>query len=233
MAEPFYQTSEFSIKEQKFLSHHNLTKILPQDGFLIDKIPYASPNNFCNTQLYSHSFIYLHLATYEKLLIAQKYANQINLKLRLFDGYRPFAVQAFMADKFPHHVRSEYVSHPQDGVATHVRGIAIDLTLCDCDGIDLDMGSAFDEMSPISFHNFKQLSPEIINNRLTLLNIMEKAGFQAYPFEWWHYNLPIFKYDLNHNFIGTITQAQENYPKITDNFIDLLGKDVIEFYSLG
>ena len=72
--------------------------------------------------------------------------------------YRPFEVQAFMADKFPEHVENGYVSHPSEGIATHVRGIAIDLTLIDKNGKDLDMGTGFDEMSEESHHGSKEIS---------------------------------------------------------------------------
>lgn len=225
----FYQTSEFLNKEQNFLSINNLVKISGDKGFLIDKIPYASNNNFCQKQLYSHNFIYLHVDAFEKLIMAQQYAIQENFKIKLFDGYRPYEIQAFMADQFPHHVENGYVSQPKDGVATHVRGIAIDLTLCNSAGVELDMGSSFDEMSKKSFHNYKEFSLTIIKNRQMLLNIMVKAGFQFYPYEWWHYNLPIFKYDLKNNFIGTLDEAEKKYPKITNCFIDLISDEVKNF----
>jgi D-alanyl-D-alanine dipeptidase len=51
------------------------------------------------------------------------------------------------------------------------------------------MGSDFDELSDLAFHNCLKISPRQLNNRNTLLGIMMFAGFDFYSKEWWHYQL--------------------------------------------
>ena len=216
-----FQSTEFLEKEKHFLKKHNLVKIIKDEKILIDYVPYATADNFCHQQLYSHPFIYLNRDAFENLQKASKLAEEKGLKLRIWDAYRPFEVQAFMADKFPKHVEKGYVSHPSEGVATHVRGIAIDLTLVDKKGENLDMGTDFDAMVAESHHGSNNKEAE--KNRKILVEIMQKSGFQIYENEWWHYNLEIFKFDEKGEITGAESVADKKYPKIPEGeFIELL-----------
>ena len=230
MQNTYFQSEEFLEKEKYFLEKHNLIKIIQDQKILIDYIPYATKDNFCHQQLYSHPFIYLHRDAFKNLQKASEFAEKKGLKIRIWDAYRPFEVQAFMADKFPEHVENGYVSHPSEGITTHVLGIAIDLTLIDKNGKDLDMGTGFDEMSELSHHGSKAINANnkiAEKNRQILAEIMEKSGFQIYENEWWHYNLKIFKYDEKGEIVGAESIADKNYPKIpAGEFLDLLSPDV-------
>ena len=230
MKNDYFQSTEFLEKEKSFLEKHNLVKIIQDEKILIDYVPYATNENFCEQQLYSHPFIYAHRDAFENLQIASKLADEKGFKLRIWDAYRPFEVQAFMADKFPAHVEKGYVSHPSDGIATHVRGIAIDLTLVDKKGENLDMGTDFDAMVAESHHGSKALSEKnkfAEENRKILVDIMQKSGFEIYKNEWWHYNLKIFKKDEKGEIIGAEPVADKKYPKIPQGeFLDLLTPEV-------
>ena len=229
----YFQSTEFLEKEEVFLKKHNLVKISQHEKILIDYVPYATNENFCHQKLYSHPFIYAHRDALENLQKASKLANEKGFKLRIWDAYRPFEVQAFMADKFPEHVEKGYVSHPNEGVATHVRGIAIDLTLIDKNDEELDMGTSFDDMSEQSHHGSKALSEKnkiAEKNRKILAEIMHKSGFEIYENEWWHYNLKIFKYDVKGEIIGAESIADKKYPKIPEGeFLDLLTSEIRNF----
>ena len=230
MKNDYFQSTEFLEKEKLFLEKHNLVKIIPNEKILIDYVPYATEDNFCHQQLYSHPFIYAHQDAFENLQKASKLAEEKGLKLRIWDAYRPFEVQAFMADKFPEHVEKGYVSHPSEGVATHVRGIAIDLTLVDKNGKELDMGTGFDDMSEQSHHG-QENNKEAEKNRKILAEIMQKSGFQIYENEWWHYNLKIFKFDEKGEITGAESVADKKYPKIPEGeFIDLLALAVKKIF---
>jgi D-alanyl-D-alanine dipeptidase len=225
MKNDYFQSTEFLEKEKNFLKKHDLVKIIHDKNILVDYVPYATKDNFCHQQLYSHPFIYTHHDAFENLQKASKFADEKGFKLRVWDAYRPFEVQAFMADKFPKHVENGYVSHPNEGVATHVRGIAIDLTLVDKNGKDLDMGTGFDDMSEQSHHGSKALSEKnkiAKENRKILAEIMQKSGFEIYENEWWHYNLKIFKYAGNSEIIGAESIADKKYPKIPEGEFDVL-----------
>ena len=230
MKNDYFQSTEFLEKEKSFLEKHNLVKIIQDEKILIDYVPYATKDNFCHQQLYSHPFIYAHRDASENLQKASDLAHEKGFKLRIWDAYRPFEVQAFMADKFPAHVDEGYVSHPSDGIATHVRGIAIDLTLVDKKGENLDMGTDFDAMVAESHHGSKALSEKnkiAEKNRQILADIMEKSGFEIYENEWWHYNLKIFKKDEKGEIIGAESIADKKYPKIPQGeFLDLLTPEV-------
>ena len=65
----------------------------------------------------------------------------------------------------------------------------MDLTLLDPSGAALDMGGEFDWFSPVSGHNYADLTPAQKQNRLYLKAGMEAAGFAPYSEEWWHYRL--------------------------------------------
>jgi len=230
MKNEYFQSTEFLEKEKVFLKKHNLVKIIQDEKILTDYVPYATADNFCHQQLYSHPFIYAHQDAFDNLQKASKLAEEEGFKIRIWDAYRPFEAQAFMADKFPEHVEKGYVSHPSEGVATHVRGIAIDLTLVDKNGKELDMGTGFDDMSEQSHHGSKVIqknNKEAEKNRQILAEIMEKSGFQIYENEWWHYNLKIFQFDEKGEVIGAESVADKKYPKIPEGeFIDLLGSAV-------
>jgi D-alanyl-D-alanine dipeptidase len=68
--------------------------------------------------------------------------------------------------------------------------VAVDLTLVDEQGQNLDMGTAFDAMVEQSHHFHPSLTPVVHRNRFLLLGIMTQAGFQSLDEEWWHYQLP-------------------------------------------
>ena len=230
--------------EKIFLHNNNLKKISPDladidKDFdytnLIIETPYSSSQNFCQEKLYgnygNNNFIYLHNDTYKALSNALSLAKKQNLKIKIWDGYRPFEVQAFMTEKHPDFVEQGFVSHPLEGVATHVRGIAVDLTLSNLQNQELEMGSEFDEMSDKSHHDSKNISNLAIKNRDILIEIMLKAGFQKYQEEWWHYHLPILDIQSDGSYRVNKISA-EKYPKILDKFPELLSDEVKQFFNL-
>jgi len=168
----------------------NLVEITKKDFDVIFDLRYASDNNVCQKKLYSHPFCYLHKDAIEPFKKAISFAKELGYKIKIFDAFRPFKVQQFMFDKFPSDdPNGGFVSNPKTGAVPHCRGVAIDLTLCNKDGMELEMGSDFDEFSPLAFHDYSDISNEALQNRKILLEIMTRAGFDFYSKEWWHYQL--------------------------------------------
>lgn len=163
----------------------NLIEITPEKFDVIFDLRYASENNVCGHKLYSRPFAYMHEASIEGILKAIKSAKNLGLKLKIFDTFRPLEVQKYMYEKFP----GDFISNPEDGAIPHCRGVAIDLTLTDLDGNELNMGTDFDDFSELAFHNCEKISVEAQRNRLLLLGLMTAAGFDFYSKEWWHYQL--------------------------------------------
>lgn len=134
------------------------------------------------------------------------------LSLVILDGWRPWRVQQYLFDSLyeaMHHehpdaseaeliaMTREFVSiasrDPQ-APSPHLTGGAVDVTLCDADGLMLNMGTRFDEASPAShtdyFEQFAEGSAEQIarDRRRLLFNAMSQQGFTNLPSEWWHYD---------------------------------------------
>ena len=168
----------------------NLIEITEKKFDVILDLRYATSNNVCGCKLYASPFCYLHEAVIPHLEQAIKSAKNLGLKLKIFDGFRPLEVQKYMFDKFPSaDPKGGFISNPTGGVIPHCRGVAIDLTLTDLDGNELDMGTDFDEFSKLAFHNCDEISIAAQRNRLILLGLMSAAGFDFYSKEWWHYQL--------------------------------------------
>ncbi len=163
----------------------NLVAITQEKFEVILDLRYASDNNVCGHKMYAYPFCYLHEAAIEPLQKAIAAAKNLGLRIKIFDAFRPIEVQKYMFDKFP----GDFVSNPENGVIPHCRGVAVDLTLCDLDGNELDMGSDFDEFSDLAYHNCHKISVEAQRNRLILLGLMSAAGWDFYSKEWWHYQL--------------------------------------------
>lgn len=229
----YFESSDFLNKEQQFLTLNKLKKVKASEDLIIDT-PYSSTNNFCNVELYSHSYVYLHEDAYENLTKLIDLAKQQGYKIKIWDCFRPFNVQAYMADSHPDLVTDGYVSHPVNGAATHVRGIAIDLTLLQRDPEngeyrEVNMGSYFDQMDSSSHHGSKLIDDVATKNRNILKNLMEQVGFEYYDEEWWHYNLPIFTRDKDNNKItGFINDPR--YPVIKTDFAELCSTTVNNYY---
>lgn len=124
--------------------------------------------------------------------------------VKIFDAYRPqSAVNHFLQwSRQPESGTTKTAFYPnlnkaqlfkQGYLATrsgHSRGSTVDLTLVELtSGEELDMGSPFDFLDPLSHFNAKDLTREQIYNRSLLRTLMETHGFRAYNKEWWHFTL--------------------------------------------
>jgi D-alanyl-D-alanine dipeptidase len=85
---------------------------------------------------------------------------------------------------------SQFVAPPW--VAGHPSGGAVDVTLCDQQGREVDMGCGYDEDEAASngacFSLFDGLGVAEQEHRRLMFAAMEQAGFVNYPFEWWHWS---------------------------------------------
>jgi D-alanyl-D-alanine dipeptidase len=106
-------------------------------------------------------------------------------RIKLFDCYRPLDIQKKMWKIVSN---PQYVADPAKG-SIHNRGGAVDITLVDTTGKELDMGTAFDFFGVEASHNYTKLSDTVKQNRILLKRAMEAANFNSFDSEWWHYNL--------------------------------------------
>jgi D-alanyl-D-alanine dipeptidase len=163
-----------------------LVKIDPAEYGVDMYLSYGTTDNFTGRALYKNSICYLHPEAANRLKSAVTMARAIGLKIKIFDAFRPLDVQQMLWDHTPD---PEFISNPQTGRTPHCRGVAVDLTLIDERGKELDMGTAFDAFTPLSHHGNIDVSVEGQRNRHILMGIMTKAGWDFNPNEWWHYQL--------------------------------------------
>ena len=148
------------------------------------EIAYATSENFTGAPIYKCPRALLRPEAAEKLETAISLAARLKLRFRVFDAFRPTEAQWVLWRAAPN---SGYVADPRKG-GPHTRGIAIDLTLVDANGTQLDMGGPFDELTPNAWHD-ANISPVAQRNRHLLLGLMTAAGWDCYMKEWWHYQL--------------------------------------------
>lgn len=151
------------------------------------ELKYSGPDNFLKQRVYPQGARCLLLReTAAALARAAKALSARGLYLKAYDCYRPLSVQRKMWELFP---RRGYVANPKGGSA-HNRGTAVDVTLVDAAGRELEMPTPFDTFTPESHHEYAGGTAASRKNRAVLRRAMERAGFRANRMEWWHYELP-------------------------------------------
>ena len=127
------------------------------------------------------------------------------LRLRVVEGHRPVAEQRAIIARYSaevcrlrpgisphelHHLVSRYVAPV--AVAPHVAGAAVDLTLVDVTGEELDLGTAVDATPEQSegacFTAAANVSADARAHRHLLGAVLKPLGLVNYPTEWWHWS---------------------------------------------
>ncbi|MFZ5645158.1 MAG: M15 family metallopeptidase [Bacillota bacterium] len=148
------------------------------------KLAYYTENNFTHEKLYDSPVAYLRKGTADKLKKASEEVAQKGYRIRVLDAYRSPRVQFKMWEKYPD---SRFVANPHKGFSIHSKGCALDLTLIDQEGNELDMPSAFDEFSPRADRDYRDIGKVERANVEYLEQVMVKHGFVSIRYEWWHF----------------------------------------------
>ena len=147
-------------------------------------IRYATTNNFLKRKLYPIAKCALRSSVAQKLALVQTDLEKIGLGLKVYDCYRPFSVTKQMWEFLPD---PNYVANPSRG-SRHNRGAAIDLTLVDRTGKELEMPTPFDDFTTKAHRNYAGGSAQSRKNRQLLEDAMKKQGFIGITTEWWHFD---------------------------------------------
>jgi D-alanyl-D-alanine dipeptidase len=165
----------------------NLVKLTDLIPDLVVELIYATPHNFTKVAVYPpHAEAYLCPGPAERLKRVQAELKKRGLALKVWDAYRPHAVQKIFWDLVPD---PRYVGDPAVG-SKHNRGAAVDVTLVDSRGRELPMPSGFDDFSERAHRSNRNCEKEKLYNVDLLTETMGKAGFEIYPTEWWHFQDP-------------------------------------------
>lgn len=163
------------------------TTLVPLHDYIPDllvDVRYATTDNFTGRVLYDTDVLRARLFVVEGLQRAQAEARHRGYQLKVFDAYRPLRVQHVMWSIVPD---ERYVADPAKG-SRHNRGCALDLTLCDSNGVEIPMGTGYDAFVPAASATYTDLPADILANRQLLFEIMDHAGFDVLPTEWWHFD---------------------------------------------
>lgn len=158
---------------------------------------YATANNFVGRDLYSpYDCAWLHVEAAAALerAVAWLAVHAPGLKPLVLDALRPQRVQQQLWDALEGTDLRLYLADPARG-SIHSYGMALDITLLDADGVELDMGTGFDDMTELSHPALEegfllagQLTEHQLANRRLLRTAMLQAGFLGIKTEWWHFD---------------------------------------------
>lgn len=153
------------------------------------------------------------------------------LRLLIKCGYRTPEVQARQYRKDYEELRLEHPNwdkakldteivkrtDPPD-VGPHCTGGAIDLSIIDESGKQLDMGTKMGVFNLDTYTYSETINSTSKSNRNILIDVMSKAGFLNFPAEWWHWSYGDREWAYANNrlaFYDTITQRlnieEDNY----------------------
>ncbi|MBT1188782.1 hypothetical protein HET69_33570 [Streptomyces sp. CJ_13] len=150
------------------------------------------------------SYAHLRRGVLDRLIHAQSLLPD-GVRLLYVEGYRPPDLQRRYFEKYAdelraanpawpddqvHQAASRYVSPPE--IAPHSAGAAVDLTLLDTDGTELDMGTRMnaspEESDGACYTDATSISPQARTNRALLASALSTAGLINYGTEWWHWS---------------------------------------------
>ncbi len=166
-------------------------------GVAVD-LRYAGVNNFVGRDLYgSLDCAWLHhlAATGLESAAALLAREAPGHRVLVLDALRPHRVQLQLWDHLAGTDLRQYVADPARG-SIHSFGMALDATLIDAQGRELDMGSGFDEMTELSHPRLEAqhlatgtLTTAQHRNRLLLRRVLCDSGFNSIDNEWWHFDM--------------------------------------------
>lgn len=180
-----------------------LADFVPQ---IVQEIRYYSTYNFIGDRIDGYEEP-IALLTKEAARALKNVSNEMvvqGYRLKIYDAYRPVsAVNQFklwgiedqdtrMKPYFYPDIEKQdlfkkgYIASR----SSHSRGSTVDLTLIDMKtGKELDMGSPFDLFSEKSHPDYRGITDEQFENRMTLQRAMVRNGFDTLDCEWWHFTL--------------------------------------------
>lgn len=163
----------------------NLVDIGKLSTDLVVDLRYATANNFTGTKLYSSSICCLQEETAWKLVRANQEVMKSGFRIKIWDAYRPLSVQKAMWKIMPD---EKYLSNPYKGGSKHNKGAAVDITMVDEKGREVEMPSGFDNFTYKASRLNSKMSPTAKKNLKILTDAMVKSGFKYINSEWWHFD---------------------------------------------
>ncbi len=189
-------------------SHLDFRRLSSVQGVAVD-LRYASARNFVGRDLYGVldcAWLHRQAAAGLEHAVARLAERAPGHRLLVLDALRPHRVQIELWDHLDGTGLRQYVADPARG-SIHSFGMALDATLIDTAGRELDMGSGFDEMTELSHPKLEarhlasgQLTSVQHCHRELLRGVLGAAGFRGIANEWWHFEM-VDREHLRRNFM--------------------------------
>ena len=156
---------------------------------------------FFGGRLEQETQVFLRNSAAERLVNAAKSLPE-GVFLLVYDAFRSLETQQKLWERKYKEMKERYPNEPEDiivkktkafaadprfGYGGHQTGGAVDVALCDENGRQLNMGTAYSEDDTTKTPTNKAPNPESRKNRELLLDAMCGQGFVNYPNEWWHF----------------------------------------------
>jgi len=187
-----------------YSDHHQLKiKVIECNEHLVDVRKYCNDITLRIYPEMKENTFYLRKRVIEMLNKADSLLPK-GYKILLLDAYRPLEIQEkFFKDfcielknKHPNFndakIRKEaskFVAPPDVKILPpHSTGGAVDITIIDKYGNEIDMGTKPDDLNFKAYTYCREISRAAKHNRKILIRVMRRAGFVNYPREWWHWS---------------------------------------------
>ena len=184
---------------------------------LIDLYEYSNGEIICSMEYFKQGINGAVNHAYVRESVAQRLMQARMLlpdgyTFKIFDAWRPYEVQyklyydyfnklanqennSGLSDEQLRKKAADFVSYPDKSKKisyVHSTGGAVDLTVADKNGKELDMGTGFDSFYENSHTAFYEVHADMNEtakeNRRLLYEVMVSCGFTNLPTEWWHYD---------------------------------------------
>lgn len=184
------------------ITYDDLKKITIPHAAPVDVVDIEEKDGFFLSTKFTHDFR-IRKTVYEKLKEAQKKL-PAGCHFMVYEAYRPLKKQmvmwndtmALLRKKYPAANEAEivaltetFIANPYDGIGSgHQACCAIDITLCDSQGVEVSMGTACQQFDPRSITPCPDIPEQAKKNRGILVGALESVGLINYPAEWWHFS---------------------------------------------
>jgi D-alanyl-D-alanine dipeptidase len=185
-----------TIRSEAIARHADFRHLSTIAGIAVD-LRYAGADNFIGRDLYSpYDCAWLHVLAAHALerVVAYLAVRRPDVRVLVLDALRPQRVQQELWDALAGTGLQLYLAEPARG-SIHSFGMALDVTLLDAAGGELDMGTGFDDMTELSHPALEEgflargdLTQAQVANRQLLREAMCQAGFVGIHTEWWHFD---------------------------------------------
>ena len=163
---------------------NNLVNLTEIDKSIVVNLTFSRKNRITKTKLYPANVCFLQYDTAVKLIRANEIFKRKGYRIKIFDGYRPLSSLKKLYDS----VENKYfLGNPFTlKSSNHCRGSAVDITLIDKNGLEIEMPSPVYEFNKNAYRN-SEMTTKIRSNLNYMTEIMRKCGFKTINCKWWHF----------------------------------------------